>query len=940
MKKSHFGKVSLLGLLIASLTACGGGSDGGTASVSAPSASELMAAYSGITESAPLTENEIYPILSYLTKGDASALVEHSQQIQEDALQELKSINQPKAMASYSENCRYGGKATISGNYNSTSLPIQVTYSYEDCNDGLSIQSGKITYIIRKVDSSDDPTDFSIIYNNYREQYGVEEYFELHGGSEFTEESYCQSTMVSNILFSTQDISILEEDLTTSTNGCNSNEISGRVYFSYLGYVDFTTSEPLQLTNDNQITSGDLTISNEQSTVNIITNDSTSNVTVDSNNDGNLDFELDAPSTHFTEQPFSEVRDDDADGYPNISDLYPDDPNRFEALTLSSTEINITSVLGSDVSQQAFSLSGTNMGWSLSAADTWLKLSETNGIGEQDIEMVIGDLPLGEHQTQVTVTNLLDESTEVITVNIEVIKPTLSVSDIRLTFDLIDNPEQVTQPATLSINTGSQSYDISYEIDISDSEGFSLEMANEVSADSLNLQLTVDPNKLGGGVYNGVINFTVNVLGESITGELALTIYSNSHLLSVPQSGVALTKFPTVELLTREVAILDNYGLTTTQWQANTEASWLDISASGTTSDKLMITADPSGLEADNFYNATITVSPIDSPITNIQTINVGLWIGSSDPAANTSLEVTYTNLTTDPVRPYVYVNNSEADIDVYNVFTQELVSTITEVGISLGDMEVSADGERLFVADTNNDNIHIIDLDNTAYRTRWLSSDSLAAGFALSVTNNQELLISGYGNIYAAQEGLLYVTDAHGSYYGYNYLDASLYGNRFCAVNSGISPYTVSCYNLGFSHIEEQLILSKVDASVPHGTGSNGRDIALNHDGSIAYTASGAPYVFIPIEIDTMTVLETLPADSYPNAVEIGPDNALHGAASSSYGPQDVWIYKDDYSLRHSDYVSGYADNVLARAIAVSGDGFITIAITSAPSLSFVSSY
>lgn len=946
MKKSHFGKVSLLGLLIISLTACGGGSDGGTASVSAPSSSELMAAYSGNTESAELTEHEVYPILSYLVNGDASGLIEQSQQIQEDALQELKSINQPKAMASYSENCSYGGRVTLSGNLYATTLPVRLTYTYEDCNDGYGIQSGSISYIIRELIWDDTPHEYTIIYDDYREQYGIDEYVGLDGSSVHENGGYCNEVKTSNLLITSSDINILEQDLIVEGAGCSfvrDLEVSGRIYFSYLGYVDVETLEPIELDDDLKIFSGHFIFSNELSSLSIETNESTSSVVVDSNNDGSYEFTLTSPSWYFSDQHFNDIPDDDFDGYINSEDAYPNDPERFEALTVSAERLDFNALLGAELLSQALIISGTNIDWTVSSSEDWLQLSTLSGTGEHELEVsVLAGLSSGQHQAQITLTNNVDDTTQLITVNVEITKPTLTLSKDKIEIDLTQNWEALLQTVSLSLNNENLSYEVNYEISGADTDLMQVNIENGDSESIKYALLEVNKEALTSGQIDGLINFTANFLGESLSAELEFSILSPVRLLSVPQSGITLTKFPTVGALTRELAVLDNYGLSSAQWQANTEATWLDVSSSGTTNDKLVITADPSGLEADNFYNATITVSPIDSPITNIQTINVGLWIGSSDPAANTSLEVTYTNLTTDPVRPYVYVNNSGVDIDVYNVYTQELVSTITEVGISLGDMEVSADGERLFVADTNNDTIHIIDLDNPAYRTSWLSSDSLAAGFALSVTNNQELLISGYGNIYAAQEGLLYVTDAHGSYYGYNYLDASLYGNRFCTVDSNLTPYSASCYNLDFNYLSEQVLISEVDVSLPHGTGSNGTDIALNHNGSIAYIASFYPYVFIPIDIDTMTVLESLPAGSFPSpiAVEIGADNALHGAVVTTGDYQDVWVYESDRSLRHSEYVSGYYDKIRNRGVAVSGDGFITIAITSAPSLSFVSSY
>lgn len=936
----------LASLTCLTLIACGGGStDEAATVVTAPTSEQLMASYSGMTESAALTEDEIYPLLNYLIEGDTAGFEQHKAQMQEDAHDVLSSLNQPKAMASYSENCAYTGKLTISGNYNSTTFPINVTYNYQNCKNSSyeGTLSGKITYIYRAADENYEPTDFSIIYTNYRQQLSTNEFTELHGSSEYIETSSCRSSFVSNLLVTTPEINVLEKDLTTNVNDClydNKLDISGRLYLSYLGYVDISSDGQLIIDEQDQISSGLLTISNEQSTINIETTDSTSNVTVDSDNDGSYEFEINSPSWHFTKQPYDEIADDDNDGYSNADDAFPNDPERYEPLTVTKNDITLTTVLGSSEFQYAFTISGMKIDWSLSSDDEWLLLREVSGVSYERVNIGTSNLGLGQHQTKLTLTNEIDGTTQEINVTVNVIEPTLSlhanikavewtISEVEI--DLAKGWEQVTQEFAISLNTGTNSYDISYESADFESDFLEIEVEDGVSSSLISAKLHINPDQLNGDKLTGVVNITANVLGVKVSQQLNLTIITPERQLLVPQAGIAFAKFPNVNKLTSQVAIIDNYGAGNTEWMANTESSWLEISASGNTSEKLVIVADPTGLDVDTFYNATITVSPKDPLIKNTQTINVGLWIGSTDPIANASLELTYTNLTADPVRPYVYVNNSGTDIDVYNVYTQELVSTITEVGASLGDMEVSADGERLFVADTDSNEVHIVDINKKELRLSWsiMETDSLDEGFTLSVTNNKELLISGFGHIYNAKSGEFYPVEIYDSYwrFDFSYSDASLYGNRFCLINSGLSPNTILCYNLGFSYIENKLVVSKV---LEISTGSNGQDITLNHDGTIAYTASGYPYTFVPIEIDTMTVLDSLPAEAYPSAVEIGPDNAVHGVANG------LWVYEAENSLRNS---SAYPSSAFQGALVVSSDGYVSIALASS-SLFFISSY
>jgi len=948
-------KYSCSCLVLSSLVACGGGGetvDGDSVEVPQFDQTQLLRQYSGLTESAPLTENDIYPTLNYLFNGDVSTLSITQQkkiaQVNRTATNLRKAqISNTTSRVKESAACSYGGEVVVSENLNQNTGVGYISYTYNQCDNGDVVLSGRQFFDYTLWSNDLLPVNYNIVYDGYQEQYSDNSYRKITGSVSVQGANSCEQNIISNLLLETDKVSVLEKDLRSDYFPCIADNpqqnLSGRIYFSNLGYVDIATLTPIILDDNHHLQSGNLHLYNEKSIIVLETKSSNTSVSVDSNNDAVIDFSVTSPSWHFTDQPYSEVRDDDKDGYLDVDDYYPNDPDLFEPLTVSITDIAFTSILGAnDVSRKGFSISGSNINWTLSSSNPWLQLSHTSGKGNQEITFSfdLNSLSVGQHVSQLTLINDADGSEHIIAVTLEIIPPTLSLSADSIEFDGSLNWDELIKSLQVSLNTGSNSYGLTYTINLFDGGVVSVNAASSVGAESKNIEIVVDPVELTQGEYNGEIIFTANVLGEEVHTTLDVKILAPKHLLLIPDSGIALSKFVTAEKVNQSVDILDNYGLTSTNWIATTSSPWLRVSPSGSTNEKLTLSADATGLSVDTLHRATITVSSSDAGIENSQTINVGLWVGSSDPLISSSIDAEYLQLTTDPVRPYVYLNAGGSDIDVYNVYNQSLVTTISAVGTALGDMEVSADGMYLYVADTNDDSVIIIDLDNTSNRSNWSSLDSLAAGFALSNTNNKELLISGYGNLYNAQTGTLYVSDAHDSYYGYNYLDASLFGNRFCAVNSGISPYTVACYDLNYNSLNDQVMVSAVSGSIPHGTGSNGRDIALNNEGTIAYTASGAPYVFIPIEIDSMTVAVSLPADAYPTAVEVGPDNALHGASASWYGEKDIWVYESTGMLRTSDDVSGYAENILERGLAISGDGLISVAITSNPSVAFISGF
>jgi len=167
--------------------------------------------------------------------------------------------------------------------------------------------------------------------------------------------------------------------------------------------------------------------------------------------------------------------------------------------------------------------------------------------------------------------------------------------------------------------------------------------------------------------------------------------------------------------------------------------------------------------------------------------------------------------------------------------------------------------------------------------------------------------------------------------------LDVSLNGEKLCGINSGISPYSLDCYRLKYSYLDEGDLEVTHIGGVAHGSGSNGRDVALTPDGNHVYAASGAPYIFLRFDTETMEKNQELPADAYPNNVEIGSDGLLYGGISGWYGPLDVWIYDLNGVEQGSYYLSGYADNILRRQLVVSGDALRMVALTGDPKMEFV---
>ncbi|MEE1674013.1 choice-of-anchor Q domain-containing protein [Agarivorans aestuarii] len=340
-------KFSLINSLILLTTACGGGGGdggGGGTSISTPkvSADSLMEKYDGSTKSASLTADDIYPTLQYLFEGDTDALTLSAATLQSLQANSARS-KEVGARASETQNCAYGGSQTISENLNQETGVGKLQVSYNNCDDGSGVLSGRVVTDYNKWDlNSYEPVNFDIYYEDLRYQIGAE-FTLLSGVVEVAGASTCEQTTVSNLLLRTDKLSILDSNLSVVTQFCDTiaekQTISGRIYFSNLGYVDLVTPEPISVDYANNLINGSLQLSSETSEVNIVAKDAVVNIDVDSNRDGIAELDISVPSWYLNDPDYSDLADNDSDGLPNFWEIdYGLDPNVSNEVTDSDLD--------------------------------------------------------------------------------------------------------------------------------------------------------------------------------------------------------------------------------------------------------------------------------------------------------------------------------------------------------------------------------------------------------------------------------------------------------------------------------------------------------------------------------------------------------------------------------------------------------------------------
>jgi hypothetical protein len=613
-------------------------------------------------------------------------------------------------------------------------------------------------------------------------------------------------------------------------------------------------------------------------------------------------------------------------------------------ITVNTGSMTFSGINGAEIAAQLLDVglnNGDDIAWAASSSHAWLLLDKSSGTTPDSVSVsadpAAAGLPSGAYSASITITGTYrgDPLSADIPVQLNLTAPVIMVNPAHILLGGEEgtdpNPESLFQ---FSLPTGANAY--LWNAVLSTHSGGSWLLADTtsgtVSSSSTEMNLSVDRSMLSGGIYEGTLTLSATVNGDTVTADVPVTLNAEHHNLFVADNGVAFASTPSISKLTHTVVVQDSYGLTTTPWSASSNESWLTVTPSGATGDDLTLTVDSSGLVEDTVYLATVTISSTAGTIENAETVRVGLWVGSTAPSDAIRVETRYQVLLSDPIRPYAYVHNAGSEITVYNIYTGSEVTTITNAAGQLGPMVAGSDGSYLYVADLNSDQIVPVRLDTLAVETPWnLTSSPTHMHLAYARPGNRPLLFASDGRAYDAADG----TRFNAGFKANNLIAASPDGTALFLRTLGTSPGSITRYDITYSALETDGLAIRETANLREpGYGS---DLAVSADGMQVYTASKAPYVFHQYNGTTLSIDETLTADAYPNNVEIGPNGLFYGAISSSYGPTDVWVYDDTHTELNTHYLSGYADEILDRQLALSGDGLRLMVLTTDPTLQFV---
>ena len=400
----------------------------------------------------------------------------------------------------------------------------------------------------------------------------------------------------------------------------------------------------------------------------------------------------------------------------------------------------------------------------------------------------------------------------------------------------------------------------------------------------------------------------------------------------IAQNGVALSQFPSRSRLAAAVLVGTTEPVSTAgRWNASSSAQWLSVTPHGRTGQKLQLTADPSGLATDTLYTATVTLrGAVGSSVTGNAQIRVAAWIGSSDPV-NQIIDHGAVSMSANPVEPWVYVSDGSSNIDVFNVYSGQLIKSLFDIAPTVGELQISSDGTELFAVDTTNYKILGLDARSGRILKSYRLAGPTSSDFSFTYARP-----AGVATLFASgQPAIDVATGDHVSapltqpFYYDPFIASTADGSHLAIVERGLEPSILYSYTVTSESGQLTITLVKSSSIV----GENCPDMAISPGGSRLYPACGAPYEFDVYDFTSLKQVQTLAATTYPNNAEFDSNGDFVGGLDGIYDYADVYVYNlKGYNLGEVPQIE-YTESQGNDLMKISGDSTRVISSIWSPS-------
>ncbi|MCE1204232.1 MAG: hypothetical protein LWW79_06445 [Holophagaceae bacterium] len=596
-----------------------------------------------------------------------------------------------------------------------------------------------------------------------------------------------------------------------------------------------------------------------------------------------------------------------------------------ESLAITSFEIFQSFLYGgiSETSSHSVDIHAPNRDWTVSSNAAWLQVPPGTLNGNQTITVTVdaSSLTPGTYHATLTATAKLDASdTASLPVTVVVNAPTLTLRGTTLVFGGSDGRGALTAQA-LAFALGSGSASHAYTVTAQTTSGGNWLKVDPTSgllndSDAL-VQVSVDRTGLRSGTYEGDLQVTVQVKGQTLQATRHVVLNLDANRLVPSTLGVAFTKLPSRSVLTRSIPILSNLGRTNVPWTATSDSAWLAVTPSGVTGGALTLTADPAGLTAETTHFAIVTLGSGDASVENQPTIRVGLHITAHD-ASTVTLDYPAAHQAASPVEPLLALNDGAAsEVRLYNAFDGTLVRTLANVAATPGNMTFSEDGRVLFVHDPTNLGVVAVDpVDGTKLHT-FHSSEWVYAVAVFHPAGIPMLIVPG-GIAYDLTSNTMVQSQ---------YLN--LLGSSLTLKPSPDQTMLVTHWGgamkVDWTALNGGLLNASWGPSALDVSGREG-EACFSANGDRIYTASGGTYDFPATAVATNTLIQRLPGAPYPNAMVSSWNGLVVGGIDGYYALQDIFCYDSPSGIGRGNLSSNSSANAYRslrhRGLALSADG------------------
>ncbi|QEL54334.1 BACON domain-containing protein [Chromobacterium paludis] len=600
----------------------------------------------------------------------------------------------------------------------------------------------------------------------------------------------------------------------------------------------------------------------------------------------------------------------------------------------SQDSFSFSGINGGDIPAQTLRLSLNNDGqraWSASSNAGWLQAGAVSGTTPSNIPLFVdpsrGALASGNYSGTLHLNaDAIDSKDIAASLALSKASFTLPTQGIVLGGDKGRDPI-TPQNLQFALNTGNKSWP--WRVASQPAWLKTNAAGGNVSQVAMQaLQLSSDFSQAKVGTTTDALKLSSQINGDTVEGTVPVTINRDQRRLLPSKWGVAFSSTPAGKVLSKTLTIKDNFG-GVLNWTASSDASWLKVTASGQTSSgsTLQLQADDSQLPMGQISYANVTISA-DAVDISPAVVRVAVWRDSQSLSNSVTLNGNYKHMVADPIRPLVYVGGVDGSVLVFNAYSATQVAVIPGVVAATGEMTVSPNGDYLYVLDTVNRAMAVVDLTALKKTNSWNLINAVSDSTPLLAIrpNGVELVLLGDGTAYKAGKSF-----AATGIQGYT-LTATDDGRSVYSIDTGMSPASMAGYNVDYSEIASgSLLVSIKPGHWDWGNSSNGKSISVSGDGASLYTASGSPYRCLKVDPVSLDYVGQLPGgDSYPIDVLVLTDGrVLCGANSGSLG-ETLWLHNKNGGLIKSYGVwsQNYA-NLSEHGLVALGDSIIMAAMT-----------